>query len=461
MKANYFMKGISLALAAGIVAAGMTGCGKKEETGTADGAAVINVWTGDTGSKLIFEDAISEYNEGEGKKAGIKIVYEAKENLSQSMTVALQTKQAPEIFMAGDVAEYSEQGYIAAIDDLPGGAELIDSKKDYLLENKQMYKGKTYSIPFGTNTYGLIYNKDMFKEAGIVDKNGEAKPPQTIAEMVEDAKKLTDAKSGKYGFIIPLKWGGMFGTDFGNAAAASSARSGYDPTTGKYDYSGFAEALNAVMQMKADKSIMPGAEGLDNDPARSRFAEGKIGMKYGVSWDVGVLTKQFPAKCDWSVAPLPKGSDGKDYWQGLNVNTGYKISKDGVDKVGADKIMTAYKYLVGEELQKKIYEKGANLPLEASIVDSVKSDNLPKGWKEFAELIKISKPAPIAAKVDISGETDFGVDFVNNVWTGKKSVEDAINDANRIYNAGVEKYYSLHTDADINDVITADYTRER
>ena len=78
MKANYFMKGISLALAAGIVAAGMTGCGKKEETGTADGAAVINVWTGDTGSKLIFEDAISEYNEGEGKKAGIKIVYEAK-----------------------------------------------------------------------------------------------------------------------------------------------------------------------------------------------------------------------------------------------------------------------------------------------------------------------------------------------------------------------------------------------
>lgn len=28
-------------------------------------------------------------------------------------------------------------------------------------------------------------------------------------------------------------------------------------------------------------------------------------MKFGASYDYGVLTSQFTAKCDWGVAPLP------------------------------------------------------------------------------------------------------------------------------------------------------------
>ena len=35
-------------------------------------------------------------------------------------------------------------------------------------------------------------------------------------------------------------------------------------------------AIEMICGIKADKSYYPGAEGVDNDPARARFAEGNI-----------------------------------------------------------------------------------------------------------------------------------------------------------------------------------------
>jgi len=90
-----------------------------------------------------------------------------------------------------------------------------------------------------------------------------------------------------------------------HAAVPSSGSEGFDPKTGKFDYSVLKPVLETVMGIKEDGSFYPGAEGLDNDPARARFAEGNIGMKFAWSWDVGVFNDQFAAKCDWGVAPIP------------------------------------------------------------------------------------------------------------------------------------------------------------
>lgn len=56
--------------------------------------------------------------------------------------------------------------------------------------------GELYGVPFQNSTPLLYYNKDQFKEAGLDPE----KPPQTWAELVEDAKKLT--KDGRYGFQL-------------------------------------------------------------------------------------------------------------------------------------------------------------------------------------------------------------------------------------------------------------------
>ena len=52
--------------------------------------------------------------------------------------------------------------------------------------------GKVWSIPFQRSTPVMYYNKDAFKEVGL-DPN---KPPQTQAELVAAAKKLTKQEGG-------------------------------------------------------------------------------------------------------------------------------------------------------------------------------------------------------------------------------------------------------------------------
>jgi len=47
------------------------------------------------------------------------------------------------------------------------------------------FAGSQCALPFLTDAYGLYYNTDMFKKAGITE------PPRTLSELVADAKKLT------------------------------------------------------------------------------------------------------------------------------------------------------------------------------------------------------------------------------------------------------------------------------
>src|SRR5438876_1198328 len=57
--------------------------------------------------------------------------------------------------------------------------------------------GELYAIPYQNSTPLLYYNKEHFKEAGL----NPDKPPQTWAELVDAAKKLT--KADRMGFGLP------------------------------------------------------------------------------------------------------------------------------------------------------------------------------------------------------------------------------------------------------------------
>lgn len=459
MKLKAIKKAACIFVAVSLSASVLFGCDSKKIQ--KDELAVINVWTGDTGSRVAYDKAVYEFNNSIGAKNGVKVVYEAKENLSSAITVALQTGQAPEIFMSGDVCEYADQGYIIPLDDLKGGKDLIEKRRKFLTEGRQVYNGKTYSVPYAATTRGLIYNKDMFKEAGLVDEKGEPTPPKTLDEVRSYAKKLTNLKKNKYGIVLPLKWLGMFECDILSDAVASTGSDGYDYTTGKYDYSGYKKILEMYLGIKEDKSYMPGAEGLENDAARARFAEGNIGMKFAVSWDVGVLNDQFVAKCDWDVAPLPVIDENNKYYQNMTVNTGFKINKTAPDKVGEDKLMFVYNWLNSDELAKRVYELGANLPLDFSVVKDVDTSKLKKGWEGFARMSEISVIMPAKPSVDISGETDFPTNFFNSVWPGKMTPDEAIQEANRVMNDGIKKYAEIHPETSPDSYIISDWNIKR
>lgn len=423
----------------------------------------VTVWSADSHSKNEMDKLVREFNDTTGKQEGIKLVYEVKENdIAQQIDLALSTGAAPDIFPLGSIKKSADNKYIEPIEKMPGGKEFLKRYEGNLVEGWHLNEGVAYTVPLTTTTVGLIYNKDMFKQANIVDENGEAKPPQTIAEMVEDAKILTNVAEKRFGIIIPMKWSSWFDCDVAAVVMPSVGHQGYDTRTGTYDYSGYKQLLEAILQIKKDGSLYPGAEGIDNDPARARFAEGNIGMKIGYSWDVGVLNTQFPAKCDWGVAPLPTYSTQERCLQPYRPGWAPCINSESVANKDPEKIMTVYKWICGDEVARDLYKSGLNMPWDYNIIaDLDPSECELKGWAEFADLLKISTNMVIGKSKNMDGKTTLADMFMNSVWNGDMTVDEALEKATKDANEAVAKYLEINPNYDGSIRVDPDYNIKR
>lgn len=86
--------------------------------------------------------------------------------------------------------------------------------------------GQYYGLPIENDEPMLLYNKTMFKKAGLNPNN----PPKTTAQLLADAKKLTIFKNGKLvqaGLVPADRWGL-------NPWVRYFGGSWYNPKTGKF-----------------------------------------------------------------------------------------------------------------------------------------------------------------------------------------------------------------------------------
>ena len=463
MKLRKIMKAISVTALAAVIAGAFAGCNSGNGSSGSKDVTVISIWSSDTHSKTVYDEIINEYNETTGKEKGIRIDYiiKAGDSGSTSIELALQTGDAPDLF-GGDVQKFAELGYIAALEDLPGGSELVEANKDIIRREVNTYNGKTYCIPAYATTRGLLYNKEMFKAAGIVDENGEPKPPQTYDELREDAKKLTDTSKKQYGIILPMKWASWFAGDLVALMQSSSGNTGYDFTKGTYDYKELIPIMNMYLGIKEDGSFYPAPESLDNDAARAYFADGNIGMKFGFSFDVGVLNDQFPAKIDWGVAELPVENADNKYLQRMTQSKGFLVNAESAkDENKAAKIVEVLKFFQSDEFTSRIYKAGVAIPVRSSAIESTNLENAPKGWKEFADMVKISIVDELLPSPVLEGKQELKDRFVNDVWSGKKTPEQIVAEYNKDINEGLELFYQNNPDKDREYYITPDWDAKR
>ena len=437
------------------------GCGEKKEDLNSD-ISKVTIWSGNSHSKEVVTAFWSEWNETTGKEKGIYVEYvvQGGDSISKNIELALQSGTAPDIITSGTLTKLVEAGQILAIDDIPGGADVIKEydEKGLLTNLRHKYKGKTYALPGGPGPQGLLYNKDLFKAAGIVDEKGEAKPPKTWSELVEIAKKLTDKTKNQYGIIAPIKWTGWFASDISNPSQSLVGFESFNPIERKFNYSGMKVPMQSWVDMFENNSVYPGAESLDNDSARAIFAEGNIGMKFGFNFDVGVLNDQFPAKCDWGVAPYPVNEDGTGYKQRMDYgNTGFINS---ASTVSPEKLLEVLVTITSREYQKVMFEKGVSMPLDSTVIEEANLDNPKKGWIEFAKLVEVSAIPVLAPKREMGGLEEIQDIFVKYVLTGKMTVDEAIKLGEENANKGMETYYEINDDQDINERIESDWEPE-
>lgn len=455
-----FKKALCLVIAL-VLCLSVAGCGGDKEASVDEGVTVVSYWSPDTGSKAIMDPLIEEYNNTIGKEKGIKIEYKALADYGQQIDLALESGVGPDIFKSVNSVMHGAKGYTIPLEDIEGGQELLDQYEGFMYPGYfiDTVTGKHYSVPLGITTYGLVYNKDMFVKAGIVDENGEAKPPTTYAEMRECAKKLTNPAKKEYGIVYPEKWAGWFGSDVQNLVPASTGtNNGYDPVTGEYDYSAYVSSMQLIIDMKKDGSVYPGGESLDNDPARARFAEGGIGMKFAASYDVAVFNSQFPCKFDWGVAPLPVEDADNCYRQLMGAGGVGSINSQQSTRDKLDKVFEVYKWLQSSELAKVCYAKGVSLPFRESDLEGVEVEEGLKGWEDFANIMKVSTFAPTETRKSSSpGSKSLLSIFLEEIYTGKITPEEGCAKRTKLTNDGIKTYLEQYPDYDYTKYLVPEW----
>ncbi len=425
-------KRILSALLAGLMVFGCVGCGGNKTDGD---VTTIKFWSSSGSTKSTLEKIVEDYNNGRGKEKGVKVELTVGD-IGDALDIAHQNNELPDITGATYVqAElFAKQGDLIPIENFEGGKEFLEKMNSPVIEKRNAFDGKTYAVLNELQTSGLIYNKDLFKKAGLVDENGEAKPPKTWEELREYAKILTDKSNGIYGYSFPYDFSTYYTLTipYATSLIPDGELKDFDELTVKPNMP-YADLFNLMMAMRDDGSLFPGAESLDNDTSRAYFAEGKIGMMPAVSWDVGVLTTQFVAKCDWAVAPGPVQNPDKTYPAWCAFTGGYYLTKTAMEH--PDKVFDFYQYLFSDEIQLKLCKETGCLLLNEELMAQV--DDIDEHALQFRDLYDVNRDTRVFPSYTIEGENEG--DMYQKVWAGKMTAEEAAKELAKNDQAGLRK----------------------
>ena len=185
------------------------------------------------------------------------------------------------------------------------------------------YEGKLYGAGFTPDVSILVWNKDLFKKAGLDPE----KPPQTIGEIHEDAKKIRALGPDTYGFYFS---GACPGCDiFASSPMMVAAGSKILPANGN-DEALTGEGVKTVLEQYKEmwnEGLIPKSAQADNgSDFTSVFKTGKVGIQgtggfllselkkdvpdlnFGVTFLPGVKEGQVSSFVGGDVVAIPKGS---------------------------------------------------------------------------------------------------------------------------------------------------------
>jgi ABC-type glycerol-3-phosphate transport system substrate-binding protein len=114
---------------------------------------------------------------------------------------------------------YVTSGWVMPLDNFINDTSLPSIDKDdlipALLGPCGIWEGKLYAIPMGSYGNLFAFRKDLLKKAGLVDTQGNPKPPATFEEFYAYAKKLNNPPD-VYGTVLYAHKGEYLSYDLGS-----------------------------------------------------------------------------------------------------------------------------------------------------------------------------------------------------------------------------------------------------
>ncbi|MFG3196015.1 extracellular solute-binding protein [Streptomyces sp. NPDC048208] len=376
-------RGIAASALVASLALTATACGGSDDGDSkADGPVTLTWWdTSNATNEAPTYKALVEQFQAANKNIKVKYVNVPFDQAQNKFDTAAGSKGAPDILRSevGWTPAFAKKGFFLPLDGTDALAER-DKFEPNLMKQAQ-YEGKTYGVPLVTDTLAFVYNKALFKKAGITEA------PGTWDELKADAAKVKDkAKVDGYWGSTQAYYAQCFlygeGTD---TVDASGKKITVASAPAKKAYGTWQSTFSGKGLHKADTTADAYAH------IQDAFVNGKVASIIQGPWEITNFYKgsAFKDKSNLGIATVPAGSTGK---AGAPTG-GHNLSVyAGSDKAHQDAALKFVKFMTSAKSQETIALKNSTLPTRGDAYTSeVKAD---PGIAGYQGVLSAARPRP-------------------------------------------------------------------
>lgn len=421
-------KKVTAMLAAVMMVVSLTaGCSENGETSSdggaesGDGNVVLTVYQGTAQYSDMIEQVCKDYKE----ETGVTLEWEIPSDDPYTVLKArFASGEAPDIIdlQCGDYDTWYERCV-----DLTG-----EAWTEHVYESSLgggSYDGKVYGLPYAMEGSGIIYNKELFAQAGIESV------PTTITELKETCEKLESAGIqpfgeawGDWGFLMHI-----LGIPFTyEGAAETSARiSAGEETFSDMEY---MDAFFDFYDLTLDYGWGAESIGHHYDDQANSFAQGEIAMIKQGTWHTDTIASINP-DMDLGLFAVPLTDDPEQTKLQVSTTRFLSISNTSENQEEAKKFLNwfyenAQTYMIGQMSIVAPYDTldvsdtGAlNMDMNAYVEDGMVYDSF--GIEEWPSGFNTDQAEPLQAYASGVMDRDQACQALQDLWNSRVSSSGA------------------------------------
>ena len=288
-------------LAAAAIALG--GCGQRIDP-AAKGRVVIHYWEKWTGFEAdAMRAVVDDFNASQSR---IYVDFSSVSQIDRKFMLSTAGGVPPDVAGIWSVSLpiYAENNALTPLDRL--AADNGVRREDYLDAYWQLcsHREHLWALPSTPASVGLIWNKKMFREAGLDPE----RPPRSIAELEDFNQKLAhrrpDGRLDHIGFLPeePGYWSAMWGYWFGAVLWDGKGKITVDSPQNVDAY----HWIQSYPERFGADNLLAFRDGFGNFASpQNPFLNGRLAMELQGVWIYNFIKAYAPPDFEWGVAPFP------------------------------------------------------------------------------------------------------------------------------------------------------------
>ncbi|MGG3449809.1 ABC transporter substrate-binding protein [Domibacillus aminovorans] len=363
---------------------GLAGCSTAEkEEGSSSGSGggsgdqvTVDIFQFKVEFKEQFEELAAQYEE-ENPDVNVEVqTLGGGNDYSQALKTKFSSGEEPTIFNIGgpvDVEQYQER--LVNLKDSEAASKALKGTLAGVTKGEEVL-----GLPFNQEGYGLIYNKELFKQAGVDPTSIKTMEDLTKAVETLDSKKeelqidAVFALAGKEKWVTGNHASNLFlAPEFNNDVMAA-----YEGKTVNFDNS---DAFKEYLDLQNKYSVQPTVSLDYSQQVEELFSTGRVAMIQQGNWIYSTVEQMDPelAEKGMGILPIPVGKEmkmpvGVPYYWAVNKNADEEVqqaAKEFLDwmytsDTGKEAVLTQFKFIpayegydtekISDPISKEIYK---------------------------------------------------------------------------------------------------------